>query len=115
MGGGEKFLDSEILKTTTVGPLQFSHTILLPKAPVRSSMDAQHLIASPDPQQKALTTSHRRTNERKRASKRANIRPLLTPRAIARRACGHSPLTTKYYPAAWITTHGFPCLLSTEW
>ena len=58
IGGSKKFLDSEILKTTTVGPLQFSHTILLPKAPVQSSMDAQHSIVSPDPQQKALMTSH---------------------------------------------------------
>jgi len=33
--------------------------------------------------------SHRRTDERERT--RANIRPLLTPRAIARGACGHSP------------------------
>jgi hypothetical protein len=30
------------------------------------------------------------TNGRAR-TKRANIRPLLTPRAIARGACGHSP------------------------
>jgi hypothetical protein len=31
------------------------------------------------------------TNERERTDKRANIRPLPTPRAIARGACGHSP------------------------
>ena len=30
MGGGKKFLDGEISKTTTVGPLQFNYyTILL--------------------------------------------------------------------------------------
>ena len=35
IGGGEKFSDSEILKTTTVSPLQFSYyTVLLPKAPI---------------------------------------------------------------------------------
>ena len=28
-GGGEKFSDGEISKTTTVGPLQFSYTVLL--------------------------------------------------------------------------------------
>ncbi len=59
--------------------------------------------------------SHRRTNECRRTNERANIRPLLTPRAIARGACGHSPFFYYYYLAAWITTHGFPCLLSTEW
>ena len=57
MGGGEKFSDGEISKTTTVGPLQFNYyAVLLPKAPVRSNMDEQHLIISPDPQQKALIT-----------------------------------------------------------
>ena len=33
-GGGEKFSDGEILKTTTVGPLQFNYTALLPKVPI---------------------------------------------------------------------------------
>jgi hypothetical protein len=35
-GGGEKFSDSEILKTTTVGPLQYDdyYTILLSRAPI---------------------------------------------------------------------------------
>jgi hypothetical protein len=35
-GGGEKFLDSEILKTTTVGSLQYNdyYTVLLFRAPV---------------------------------------------------------------------------------
>ena len=46
--------------------------------------------------------------ERTRTNERANIRPLLTPRAIARGACGHSPSTTEYYLAAWITPYGFP-------
>jgi hypothetical protein len=49
IGGGESFSDSEISKTTTIGPLQFNYAILLPKAPVRSNIDAQHLIVSPDP------------------------------------------------------------------
>ena len=40
MGGGEKFSDGEISKTTTVGPLQFNYTVLLPKALIRSNMDA---------------------------------------------------------------------------
>src|ERR1700734_1942463 len=79
--------------------------------------DTRWNSTSPDPQLKVSTTSHRRTNKRERMSEqRANILPLLTPRAIARGACGHSPF---YYcrntTAAWIATHGFPCLLSTEW
>ena len=51
------------------------------------------------------------TNELLRTDgQRANIRPLLTPRAIARGACGHSPLTIKYQKnlAAWTTPYGFP-------
>ena len=73
-------------------------------------MDEQHLIISPDPQQKASTTSHidAQTNADERTNERANIRPLLTPRAIARGACGHSPSTIEYYLAAWITPYGFP-------
>ena len=99
-GGGEKFSDGEILKTTTVGPLQYDnyYTVLLSRAPIRSNMDAWYLITSPDPQLKALMTLYRRTSER--TNEQANIRPLLTPRAIARGACGHSPLTTEYYLAA---------------
>ena len=50
MGSSEKFSDGEILKTTTVGPLQFSYyTALLLKAPVQSDVDIQYLIISPDP------------------------------------------------------------------
>ena len=117
-GGGEKFSDGEISKTTTVGPLQYDdyYAVLLSRAPVRSNMDERYSITSPDPQLKASTTSHRRTSERtnERTNERANIRPLLTPRAIARGACGHSPSITKYL-AAWIATHGSPCLLLTEW
>ena len=57
-GGSKKNSDSEILKTTTVGPLQYDnyYTILLSRAPVRSNIDAQYLITSPDPQLKALIT-----------------------------------------------------------
>ncbi|OCK89357.1 uncharacterized protein K441DRAFT_667782, partial [Cenococcum geophilum 1.58] len=56
------------------------------------------------------------TNERARINEqRANIRPLLTPRAIAYGACGYSPF---YYcrntTIAWIATHGFSYLLLTE-
>jgi hypothetical protein len=115
-GGGEKFSDGEILKTTTVGPLQYDdYAILLSRAPIQSNMDARYSIISPDPQLKASTTLHRRTSERERANERANIRPLLTPRAIARGACGHSPYyrnTTE--TGSWITPYGFPYLLLTE-
>jgi hypothetical protein len=40
-GGGKKFLDGEILKTTTVGPLQYDnyYAILLSRAPVQSNID----------------------------------------------------------------------------
>ena len=40
-GGGENFSDGEILKTTTIGPLQYDdyYTVLLSKAPVQSNMD----------------------------------------------------------------------------
>jgi hypothetical protein len=50
-GGGKKFSDGEILKTTTVGPLQYDnyYAVLLSRAPIRSNMDMQYLIASPDP------------------------------------------------------------------
>jgi len=48
MGGGEKFSDGEISKTTTVGPLQNGYyAVLLPRAPVQSNMDTQHSIISP--------------------------------------------------------------------
>ena len=50
-GGGEKFSDGEILKTTTVGSLQYDdYYAVLSRAPVRSNMDVQFSIASPDPQ-----------------------------------------------------------------
>jgi len=57
-GGGEKFSDGEILKTTTVGPLQYNnyYTILLSRAPIQSNIDRQYSITSPDPQLKALIT-----------------------------------------------------------
>ena len=40
-GGGEKISDGEILKTTTVGPLQYNnyYTVLLFRAPIQSNMD----------------------------------------------------------------------------
>ena len=51
-GGGKKFSDSEILKTITVGSLQYDnhYTVLLSGAPVQSNIDKRHLIISPDPQ-----------------------------------------------------------------
>jgi len=90
-GGGEKFSDGEILKTTTVGPLQYDdYYTVLSRAPVRSNMDAQFSITSLKTPMESIDdlTS---TNGRARINERANIRPLLTPRAIARGACGHSP------------------------
>ena len=47
-GGGKKFSDSKILKTTTVGPLQYDdyYAILLSRAPVRSNIDTQFSIIS---------------------------------------------------------------------
>jgi len=47
-GGGGKFSDGEILKTTTVGPLQYDdYYTVLSRAPVRSNMDKQFSITSP--------------------------------------------------------------------
>ena len=50
-GGGEKFSDGEILKTTTVGPLQYDdyYAVLLSRAPIRSNIDKQYSITSPNP------------------------------------------------------------------
>jgi hypothetical protein len=46
-GGGEKFSDGELLKTTTVGPLQYDdYYTVLSRAPVRSNMDEQFSIIS---------------------------------------------------------------------
>ena len=91
-GGGEKFSDGEILKTTTVGPLQYDdyYTILLSRAPVRSNMDAQFSITSLKTPTESINDLIS-TNRQARTNERANIRPLLTPRAIARGACGHLP------------------------
>ena len=40
-GGSENFSDGEILKTTTVGSLQYDdyYAVLLSRAPIQSSMD----------------------------------------------------------------------------
>ena len=47
-GGGEKFSDGEILKTTTVGPLQYDdYYTVLSRAPIQSNIDEQFLITSP--------------------------------------------------------------------
>jgi len=47
-GGGENFLDSKILKTTTVGPLQYdNYYTVLSRAPIQSNVDKQFLITSP--------------------------------------------------------------------
>jgi hypothetical protein len=50
-GGGENFSDGEILKTTTVGSLQYDdyYTILLSRALIQSNIDIQYLILSPIP------------------------------------------------------------------
>ena len=46
-GGGEKFSDGEILKTTTVGPLQYNdYYTVLSRAPVQSNIDKQFSITS---------------------------------------------------------------------
>jgi hypothetical protein len=50
-GGGKKISDGKILKTTTVGPLQYDnyYTILLSRIPIQSNIDTQYSITSPDP------------------------------------------------------------------
>ena len=55
-GGGEKFSDGEILKTTTVGPQQYDdyYAVLLSRAPVRSNMDIRYSITSPKPLIKSI-------------------------------------------------------------
>jgi len=69
-GGGENFLDGEILKTTTIGPLQYNdYYTVLSRAPVRSNMDEQFLITSPKTLMESiddltLTNRQARTNER---------------------------------------------------
>ena len=46
-GGGKKFSDGEISKTTTIGPLQYDdYYTVLSRAPVRSNMDKQFSITS---------------------------------------------------------------------
>ena len=46
-GGGEKFSDGEILKTTTISPLQYNnYYTVLSRAPIQSNMDKQFLIIS---------------------------------------------------------------------
>ena len=70
-GGGEDFSDGEILKTTTVGPLQYDdYYTVLSGAPVRSNIDAQFSITS----LKNPNGKHRRPhiNERISASERIN-------------------------------------------
>src|SRR5712675_1528591 len=69
-GGGKKFSDGEILKTTTVGPLQYDdyYTVLLSRAPVRSNMDAQFSITSLKTPMESIddltsTNGQARTNE----------------------------------------------------
>jgi hypothetical protein len=57
-GGGKKISDGKILKTTTVGPLQYDdyYAVLLSRVPIRSNIDTQYLIISPNSYLKALTT-----------------------------------------------------------
>jgi len=71
-GGGEKFSDGEILKTTTVGPLQYDdYYTVLSRAPIRSNMDEQFSITSPKTPMESINdlTS---TNRQARTNKRTN-------------------------------------------
>ena len=68
VGGGGKFSDGEISKTTTVGPLQFNYAVLLPKAPVTILHGYTAFDNIPVPQWKASTTSHRRISADKRTN-----------------------------------------------
>jgi len=46
-GSGEKFSDGEILKTTTIGPLQYDdYYTVLSRAPIQSNIDKQFSITS---------------------------------------------------------------------
>jgi hypothetical protein len=46
-GGGKKISDGEILKTTTVGPLQYDdYYTILSRAPIQSNKDKQFSIIS---------------------------------------------------------------------
>ena len=46
-GGGKKISDGEILKTTTVGPLQYNnYYTVLSRAPIQSNIDKQFSITS---------------------------------------------------------------------
>ena len=110
VGGGENFPDGEISKTTTVSPLQFSYHCF----PIPTLCNPCGYIqnpTSPDPQLKASTTSHRRTNN---ANERANEQ-IYTPsyppgRSPAEHAVTRHQLsnTQKKKLAAWTTPYGFP-------
>ena len=67
-GGGEKFSDGEILKTTTVGPLQYDdYYTVLSGAPIQSNIDKQFSIISlktPIESINDLILTNRRTSER---------------------------------------------------
>ena len=46
-GGGKKISDSEILKTTTIGPLQYDNYYnIICRAPIQSNIDKEFLIIS---------------------------------------------------------------------
>jgi hypothetical protein len=46
-GGSENFSDGKILKTTTIGPLQYdNYYAILSRAPIQSNMDKQFSIIS---------------------------------------------------------------------
>src|SRR6266568_3497042 len=103
-GRGSLNLIFAILSQTTVPLHDNGYYYCSPiKAPVRSGMDARHLITSPNPNGKhrrPLTLMNERTQTNKRTSK---LRPLLTPSAIARGACGHSPFYCRN--TAWQPDH----------
>jgi hypothetical protein len=115
-GGGEKFSDGEILKTTTVGSLQTTTTTLFSYLghlydPTWMRGVRYH---PPSPSRK-----HRRPHidEQVNVNKRMNEQiygpsqpPGQSPaeHAVTRRL-------TAVLTGSWITRHGFPRLLSTEW
>jgi hypothetical protein len=69
-GGGKKISDGEILKTTTVGPLQYdNYYTVLSRAPIRSNIDKQFSITSLKTLTESInnlisTNRQARTNER---------------------------------------------------
>src|SRR6266702_3882495 len=118
-GGGEKFSHGMVRSRKPPLLVPLTITAITTLFSYQGTCTIQHRCTAfnniPRPPIKSIDDLTSTDKQREQTNKQANIRPLLTPRAIARGACGHSPSTTKYYLAAWITTHGFLCLLSMEW